>query len=172
MPLIPFKPGDSVLEVGGGDRPTFHPNMDVRPGPKTDIVADLNCEWPLPGAQFDGVYGSYIIEHISWRKVRTFIAECFRVLKPGGYAVMVTANFLEQCRVMVNTAPWSDSLVCMAFGDQDYPENSHKVGFSPEYASRLFREAGFNEVNVYTHPNCVTDMVIVATKSTAKIVRL
>jgi predicted SAM-dependent methyltransferase len=168
---LPFKPTDKVLEVGGGDRPNFRPNLDIRPSPTVDIVADLNQPWPVDSEVYDGVFGMYIIEHISWRKVRQFISETHRVLRPSGMAVMVTANLLQQARKLVEIPEWNDNLVCMIFGDNDYSENTHRCGFSPAYAIKLFREAGFHEVTIYEHPNCKTDMIIQAQKSGAVIAR-
>lgn len=168
---LPFKPGHKVLEVGGGDRPSFRPNLDCRELPTVDIVADLNQPWPVESETYDGVFGMYIIEHISWRRVRQFISESHRVLLPAGTAVMITANLLEQARKLVETAEWNDGLVGMIFGDNDYLENTHRCGFSPVYAIRLFREAGFHEIKIIEHPNCKTDMIIEAHKSGARITR-
>lgn len=168
---IPFKPTDRVLEVGGGERPFFRPNMDCREIPMVDIVADLNKAWPVETEAYEGVFGMYIIEHISWRNVRLFIAEIFRVLQPAGTAVMVTADLLAQAKKLAETAEWNDDLVCMIFGDNDYPENTHRCGFSPTYAVKLFREAGFREVTIFAHPACQTDMIIQAKKSAVKIMR-
>jgi len=168
--IFPFKPGDKVLEVGGGDRPQFRPNLDCRQLPTVDIVADLNEPWPVESEAYDGVFGMYIIEHVSWRRVRQFIAEGNRVLRLGGVAVMITANLLEQARKLVEMPEWSDQLVCMIFGDNDYPENTHRCGFSPQYAIKLFREAGFHDVTIFEHPNCKTDMIIEA-RTGAKIER-
>lgn len=171
MHSLPFKPEDKVLEVGGGDRPQFRPNLDCRKLPTVDIVADLNEVWPVENETYDGVFGMYIIEHVSWRKVRQFISEAYRVLRPGGISVMVTANLLEQARRLVETPEWNDVLPCMIFGDNDYPENTHRCGFSPQYAIKLFREAGFHEVTIFEHPVTKTDMIIQARKSGAKIER-
>jgi len=171
MYSLPFKPNDKVLEVGGGDRPQFHPNIDIREGPSVDIVADLNEPLPVEAESYDGVFGMYIIEHISWRRVRQFISEAHRVLRPGGVTVQITANLLEQAKQLVETAEWKDNLVCQIFGDNDYPENTHRCGFSPQYAIKLFRETGFHEVTIYEHPATKTDMIIQAKKSGARIAR-
>lgn len=168
---LPFRPGDKVLEVGGGDRPTFRPNLDCRQLPTVDIVADLSEPWPVESESFDGVFGHYIIEHIAWRHVRSFISECHRALRPNGIVVMITANLLEQARALVEASEWNDDLVCQIFGDNDYPENTHRCGFSPTYATKLFREAGFHEVTIFEHPACKTDLIIQARKSKVKIGR-
>ena len=171
--FLPFKLGDKVLELGGGDRPQFHPNLDIREGPGVDIVADLNEPLPIDSEIYDGVFGMYIIEHLSWRKVKQFISETHRVLKPSGIGVMITANLLEQCKLAIQ---WFEQgketeVSQMLFGDQGYPENTHMNGFSPSYAIKLFKEAGFHEVTIFEHPNCKTDMIIQAKKSGAKIGR-
>lgn len=171
MYSLPFRPGDRVLEVGGGDRPQFRPNLDCRELPTVDIVADLNQAWPVESDIYEGVFGLYIIEHISWRKVRQFISEAHRVLRPGGTAVMIAANLLEQARQLVETPEWNDDLVCQIFGDNDYPENTHRCGFSPTYAVELFSEAGFHDISIFEHPACKTDIIIEARKSGVRLAR-
>jgi predicted SAM-dependent methyltransferase len=165
MYSMPFRPGAQVVELGGGDTPQFRPNVDVRPMPTVDLVADLNQPIPLEGNQFDGVFSMYAIEHVSWRSVRTLVAESFRLLKPGGSVVFVTANLQEQARILVEKERWEDPDIGMVFGDQNYGENAHACGFSPESALRMFREAGFQAVLVLPHPNCGTDMIIEAQKA-------
>ena len=39
---LPFTPQQKVIELGGGNRPYFRPNLDVRSGENIDIVADFN----------------------------------------------------------------------------------------------------------------------------------
>jgi SAM-dependent methyltransferase len=178
---LPFKPTDKVLEVGGGDKPMYPghwTNIDCRPLPSVDIVADLNERWPIDDESFDGIIGNYIIEHISWRKVKDFVENSHRVLRPGGYAVFVTANLLEQCKLAIKWFEegkgWEISQ-CI-FGDQNYEggawdANAHHCGFSPAYAIKLFREAGFHEIKVFEHPACKSDMIIQAKKSGVRITR-
>jgi predicted SAM-dependent methyltransferase len=164
---LPFPPGGRVIELGGGDRPKYHPNIDARWIPGVDLVADLGFPLPIPGGEWDGVYCQYALEHVSWRRVRTTIAEMHRLLKPGGVAVVITANLREQCRVLAEAQEWNDDLISTVFGDQDYPGNTHQSGFSPEYATRLFKEAGFHEVKIYPIETELgpTDMLLEAYKS-------
>ncbi len=175
--ILPFKPGDNVLEVGGGDKPCFRPNLDCRQLPTVDIVCDLNEAWPVDSEAYDGIFGNFILEHISWRNVRQFISETHRMLRPSGIAIMITSNLLEQARLLIDTPEWNDQLVCMVFGDNDYPENTHRCGLSPQYAIKLFKEAGFRSVTIYEHPvakaitSRSTDMIIEAGKSGARISR-
>jgi ubiquinone/menaquinone biosynthesis C-methylase UbiE len=154
-----------IIELGGGETPYIRPNVDVRPGPSVDIVADLNKPLPLESDKYDIVFCRYAIEHISWRNVKGFITEVFRICKPGGKATVITANLLEQCKMIAKSEAWSENFSCMIFGDLNYDENSHKCGFSPEYAKLLFTDAGFSTVVVTPVPGCKTDMVITAYKA-------
>ncbi len=169
--ILPFKPGDKVIELGGGAVPMFRPNVDVRPGPATDLVWDFNTPSTMKDAQFQGIYCQYAIEHISWRNVRAFIAECHRLLAPGGIAVFIMPNTYEQAKKAAASDDWGDDIPSMFFGDLDYPENSHRAGWSPKSAERMFREQGFWDVKTQSHPATITDMILEARKSAAVIVR-
>lgn len=54
------------------------------------IFSDLNNKFPLNNSSFDVVHASQIIEHLE--NVDGFVEEIWRVLKPGGYAVIATEN--------------------------------------------------------------------------------
>ena len=159
-----------VIELGGGQHPKLHPNVDCRNGEGVDIVADLEKSLPLPSNEYEYVYSAFAIEHLSWRAVKGFIAEIYRILKAGGQVMVIAPNLLEQCRKIVcrpvdeNNNDWDENFSCMIFGDQNYSENTHKNGMSPRYAKKLFEEAGFAKVSVSPYPNCETDMVILAIK--------
>jgi ubiquinone/menaquinone biosynthesis C-methylase UbiE len=152
--------------LGGGTNPQFSKklgngiNLDVRPNENVDILANFEEPLPLPSDEFDIVFSRFVLEHVSWRKVSQFIAEIYRILKPNGRALLITANLLEQAKVLVSKNAWDLNDLCMVFGDLDYPENSHKSSMSPDLATRLFKEAGFRNVTISPLPNCLTDMVI------------
>ena len=178
---FPFAPTDKVIELGGGDNPRFHPNVDIRPGPTVDVVQDLNA--PLTGNLneyfgdgYDGVYSQYALEHVSWRNVDKFVEAAFRLLRPGGHALFVIPNLIEQAKYVVakeKAGEFGDNEVCCIFGDQNYEgadwrANSHTAGFSPYTITQLFRKAGFESVIVMPHPDTDTDMIVEARKPMEK----
>ena len=55
--------------------------------------ADLNQALPLDSDSFDAIYSIEVIEHL--RRPYDFLAECHRVLKPGGLLVFSTPNTLH-----------------------------------------------------------------------------
>jgi predicted SAM-dependent methyltransferase len=158
------KPVSKTIEIGGGNNPRYRPNMDIRSGDKVDIVADLNNKFPLEDSSYDYVFCAFMIEHLSWRSIPQFLSEVYRILEPSGRCTFITANLLEQCRKAVETKNWDENVIGMIFGGQDYPENTHRAGFSPSYAIKLFREAGFSGVTVYPLEGCNTDMIVEAVK--------
>jgi SAM-dependent methyltransferase len=51
---------------------------------------DLNGRWPFENEQFDVVFSSQVIEHL--HNIRLFAEETYRVLKPGGVAIVASEN--------------------------------------------------------------------------------
>jgi len=162
---VPWKPGGTVLEVGGGDTPSFRPNMDMRALPTVDIVCDLEKTWTIPNESYDGIYGKFVIEHMSWRAVPHFLSECYRVLKPGGGILMIGPNTLEQCKEIARRDIITIVESAMLFGGQEERGwNEHKAAFSSEYIKNLCGEAGFSKMETMPLPGCNTDMITQAWK--------
>lgn len=175
---FPFKAEDRLIELGGGDFPVIRPNVDCRQLPTVDIVADLEGPLPLESESYDGVLAKFLLEHLRIHRVKGFISEVHRILKPGGVAVIITANLLEQAKVLIEREEWNNDVIYMVFGGTpDYPSNYHRSSSSPEYAIKLFGEAGFHSITIYEWPPSkeiwgrATDMVIEARKSGARIAR-
>lgn len=167
-----FELNGMILEIGGGNNPKYRPNLDIRKLDTVDIVCDLNSTFPIESESFDGVYSAYVIEHISWRNVKSFIGEIFRVLRPDGKLVIITANLLEQCARITSKGVIEENDVCMVFGDQNYggsdwKANAHFTGFSPDSIVNKLNAAGFVNVLVAPLPQCNTDMIVTAKRPKA-----
>jgi glycosyltransferase involved in cell wall biosynthesis/predicted SAM-dependent methyltransferase len=167
---VPWQTGATVLEIGGGDIPLFRPNMDMRKLPTVDIVADLEGNWPIPDATYNGIFGKFVIEHMSWRAIPHFASECFRILKPGGAVMMVGPNTLEQCAEITRRGRITKEESAMLFGGQEERGwNEHKAAFSPAYAIEIFKAAGFTRVETEDWPIAKTDMIIRAWKDAGAV---
>ncbi len=166
--ILPFKPGQKILELGGGANPVFRPNADFRKLPTVDIVCDFEKRFPIEDESYDGVFGKFVIEHITWRRVQHFVNEIYRILKPDGLAVLIGPNTFEQCREILRRNRIGIEESALLYGGQEgtWAEtgNYHKAAFSFEYAQKLFREAGFTDVVTKPLPTCGTDMIIEARK--------
>ncbi|HEY5040812.1 MAG TPA: class I SAM-dependent methyltransferase [Verrucomicrobiae bacterium] len=62
---------------------------------------DLNGRWPFEDNQFDVVFSNQVIEHV--HNCRLFAAEAFRVLKPGGTALVTSENLCSLLNWMALT---------------------------------------------------------------------
>lgn len=51
---------------------------------------DLNGRWPFADGKFDVVFSSQVIEHV--HNTRLFVEEAYRILKPGGVAIVTSEN--------------------------------------------------------------------------------
>lgn len=164
--------GYKLLELGGGDNP--HPqcdvNCDVRPGSKVNFVADFEKPLPIGDGDFHGVFCQYAIEHLSYLRVPSFLKEVFRVVKPGGRVVFVTANTEAQFEwFKKNQGGWDgksafDSASEVVFGSQSYEANTHRSFYTPAIVQQLFQDAGFDRVNVTAWGERQTDLLIEAVR--------
>ena len=53
-------------------------------------VVDLNEKLPYRSSTFDVLLSHYSIEHLV--NIRSFVRECYRILKPGGYMIVASDN--------------------------------------------------------------------------------
>jgi len=74
---------------------------------------DLNGAWPLESNCFDVVHSSQVIEHV--HNTRQFLTEIYRVLVPGGHAVMTSENLcslMNLAALAMGYTPFSLQGVC------------------------------------------------------------
>jgi SAM-dependent methyltransferase len=106
--IVAFLKPKSLLDVGCGDGSKLGLYLDFKPelfcgveaNPVYKVEAekrgiqissiDLNGAWPYADTTFDVVHSAFLIEHL--HHTRLFLMEAFRVLKPGGTAVITTEN--------------------------------------------------------------------------------
>ena len=82
-----------MLNFGCGG--TFHAdwvNLDSFPASPTVIAHDLATKLPFEEGHFDAVYGSHVLEHFDSLGARNLLADCRRVLKPGGIIRIVVPD--------------------------------------------------------------------------------
>lgn len=87
--------------VNLGCGPRFHPewtNIDIRASSPAVIQHDLSRGIPFPDGHFEVVYHSAVLEHIRRVHVPGFMAECFRVLRPGGVIRIAVPDLERICR--------------------------------------------------------------------------
>lgn len=67
-------------------------NTDINPNHRRARL-DATATFPYADGMFDFIYSEHMIEHIPYDRGRAMLAECFRVLRPGGVLRIVTPDF-------------------------------------------------------------------------------
>jgi len=97
---LPLGGGAHVIDFGCGTRP-YEPlfearadkyiGVDVGPNPRADVTLTPGQSVPLPDGVADLVLSSQVLEHVV--DVDDYLAECQRLLKPGGWLFLSTHGF-------------------------------------------------------------------------------
>jgi len=93
----------TYLNLGCGGR--FHPdwiNIDIAPEVPEIIQHDLSRGIPLPDASCDVVYHAAVLEHLRLADAVAFMAECHRVLKPGGILRVGVPDLEKLCQLYLS----------------------------------------------------------------------
>jgi predicted SAM-dependent methyltransferase len=73
------------LHIGCGDHPLDGwVNTDLNPCRHDILRMDATRPFPFADAEFDRAFSEHMIEHVPHEGGRSMLAECRRVLKPGG----------------------------------------------------------------------------------------
>ena len=84
--------GNNNLHLGcGRKRLSDFINVDYYTLGNHDVVADLNKPLPFRSNSFDLIYADNVAEHIS--NLPGLIQECHRILKSGGYLIIIVPYF-------------------------------------------------------------------------------
>lgn len=65
---------------------------------------DLNKEFNFDDDFFDVIHANQVIEHLY--NSDNFISEIYRILKPGGYAIISTENASSWCNILAGIMGW------------------------------------------------------------------
>jgi len=157
------------LNLGCGlDKREGYVNVDVRKDVNPDVTVDLEKE--LLSRWGDGtieeILAKDFLEHLSWRRVRDFLRDCYRCLKKGGKLLIQTPDLEAIAKKFVLDLQYSgdfEELSYWVYGCQDYPENLHKAGFTIQAMKKLLEEIGFQVLEIRGDGG--TNMLVTAVKT-------
>jgi predicted SAM-dependent methyltransferase len=104
----------------------------------------------FPDDTFDVIYCSHVLEHV--QEDRRAIREFYRVLKPGGWAILLVP-------ITANRTLEDPSVVDPAERLKLYGMKDHVRRYGPDYVDRL-REAGFEVTTTTASQLCEYDDIV------------
>jgi len=136
--------------------------LDIDPGVKPDVVASITDMAAVADASVDVVWSSHNLEHLFAHEVPQALGEFWRVLKPGGRALIMVPD-LQQVALRVAEDRSDEPLYESAAGAifpldviYGHPEAlasgnhfmAHRTGFTARRLGTALMQAGFEPVFV------------------------
>jgi predicted SAM-dependent methyltransferase len=130
------------LDIGGGRFP-----RDPEDYISVDKCGEPHVKalmWALPfrDGTIKEIWSSHTLEHAPMHKVPATLSEWFRVLRPGGRAIIQVPNFDYVAKYWLTGGDraWAEAMV---FGAQDTEDDSHRCAFTPGTLKADLEVAGF-----------------------------
>lgn len=136
--------------------------MDIDPAVKPDIVSDMTDMSVVADASVEAVWSSHNVEHLFAHQVPVALAEFYRVIKFGGFALITLPDIqavaehiargnLEQPLYQSPGGPISALDITYGFGAAIARGNvfmAHKTAFTAQTLGNKLHQAGFVNVQV------------------------
>lgn len=112
--------------------------VDIDERWEPDYRADVRC-LPFDNNEFDIVFSSHVLEHISHLETEATLKEWIRILKPGGLLRIIVPN-IAWAAARVNE--WNDDVRNVFYGAHSSPYDKHQTGFTPTRLASLVESLG------------------------------
>jgi predicted SAM-dependent methyltransferase len=148
------KPAARFLNVGCGPNAIETEDWYNIDGfhPKADLLCDAARTLPFADNRFEGIFAEHIFEHFTPRQARTFLAQCKRILKPGGVLRLVVPDgelyikrYLEDRKWMLERRDGRFRTPMEVMNEVFRQEYEHQYTYDYETLALHLTEAGFVE---------------------------
>jgi hypothetical protein len=139
------------VNVGCGEKPLpEHINVDMRPLPNVDVLADAHRLPFDPSTVFE-ISSAHLIEHFREHHVRVVLLPYWKsLLRPGGQLRVICPNWGAMIEQLNAGEMPLELFKKITFGAQDYEGDDHFAMYTPETLEVLLLEAGFHHVERIT----------------------
>lgn len=141
--------------------------LDIDPNVKPDIVGDITNMDQVADNAYEALFSSHNLEHLYSHQVMTALAEFYRVLKIGGYALVRVPNIqqvaeiiaqdkLEETLYVSPEGPVSAIDILYGFRPSVAAGNlfmAHRTAFTPRSLGEKMSRAGFVHVRIGSDGN-------------------
>ena len=133
------------LYVGSRDlKPDGYLSVDIDPGNKPDVVADIRDMPAVADGSCDEVGASHVLEHLAWPDSFKALAEFARVLKPGGVLrVSVPDVSLLLAMLVSGESDFHVAGLLYGVGGRTNRFERHRYGFTEKMLRRVLAVLGF-----------------------------
>jgi SAM-dependent methyltransferase len=146
---------------GGSPLPAYFPEqgavevrLDIDPAMKPDVVASLTDMGDI--GEFDALFCAHCLEHLYPHDVPRALAEFARVLKPGGFAMVIVPDLeglvLTESVLYTTGAGLAVTAFDLYYGHRRLieanPYMAHHSGFTAPLLEDAMRDAGFETLQV------------------------
>ena len=148
-PCLPYgvKPSKKrILDIGCGPNKLKTQEgqvvgCDIRELEGVDYRCDLR-KLPFATGEFDIIYSSHVLEHFGRNETLDVLKEWTRVLKEKGEFRIIVPN-IGWAAEQINKGVIDHNVLNVLYGQQEYGENFHKMGFTPVTLTNFLNELGF-----------------------------
>lgn len=142
------------LEIGAGNSrlgPDWE-TSDIRSGIADHCIESWNIH--LLGLEsFDQLYSCMILEHVPRGMITATLDSWYAALKPGGVLEVIVPNMQYIAQLLAGDIVAQREGIRLAYGDQDYLENTHVWGFTEETLAEALTARGFTVVEIKPTPS-------------------
>jgi len=145
-------------------------NVDLDPGSRPDVCADLSASLPFRTRSADLMHTEDFIDQLTLQQAGCFLRECHRVLKPGGVIRVLTPDIEELAHMYLHQPEalkvlWRDHVgVPLHYGTAAEILNvgmrfaGHTFLYDADTFARLAAECGFRAERVAFQCSAITQL--------------
>jgi len=140
------------LGSGASPYPQFI-NVDINLARRPDMWLDVRHGMPFAAGTVDAIYTRHVLEHFYHDELTRVLAECHRILRPGGGIRILVPSLELACRAYLD----GDDSVLMTFphpyrsrGGRTvnllFCDGQHRMGFDFSLMQELLEDGGFTDI--------------------------
>jgi predicted SAM-dependent methyltransferase len=129
-------------------------NVDANPRQKIDLWLDVRNGIPFRDNSVASIYTTHMLEHFFPDELQRLLAECYRVLRPGGgmriivpsLRTAIEAYNRQQIEWFNSEFPRHYDSIGGRFANFIFCDGQHRSAFDYSHMQEMLRRAGFSEV--------------------------
>jgi predicted SAM-dependent methyltransferase len=144
-----------ILDLGCGlTKQVFKDGIPIRVDIRDEAEPDYRCDLralPFKDEFADIVHSAQTLEHFDRKEVMDVLDEWLRVLKYKGELRIEVPNLEYTAKEILKSGGLSESGMDILYGQQKYPEDFHKCGFTPALLKHVLQAKGMKVKRIWSN---------------------